>query len=111
MRMVGDVKQYGPSTDRMYFREDSTVAYKIWISPLFLSTFLAFFFFFHFPPLFPSNFRELPHYLKSTMLFHVSLSLYMIFLLWSALNSPPLFDWLTNSCPILENPTKALPSL
>ena len=68
-------------------------------------------FFPHFPPLFPSNFRELPHYLKSTMLFHVSLSLYMIFLLWSALNSPPLFDWLTNSCPILENPTKALPSL
>lgn len=43
MKMVGDVKQYGQSTDRMYFREDSTVAYKIWISPLFLSTFLAFF--------------------------------------------------------------------
>ena len=105
MKMAGDMKQHGQSADRMYFRQDSTVAYKIWLLPLLFSTFLAFFFFFHFPPLFLSNFRELPHYLKSTMLFHVSLSLYMI-LLWSALNSPPLFDWLTNSCPILENPTK-----
>lgn len=105
MKMAGDVKQHGQSTDRMYFRQDSTVALKIWRSPLLFSTFLAFFFF-HVPPLFLSNCRELPHYLKSTMLFHVSLSLYMIFLLWSALNSPPLFDWLTNSCPILENPTK-----
>ena len=79
--MEGDVKQFRQSTDKMYFREDSTVTYKIWILPLLFSTFFAFFFFFHFPPLFLSNFRELPYYLKSTMLFHVSLSLYMIFLL------------------------------
>lgn len=53
MKMEGDVK-YRQSTDRMYFREDSTVAYKIWILPLLLSTFLAFFFSISLPYSFPT---------------------------------------------------------